>query len=163
MSGVGVRRDLVLNVTMSSKYHKRKNQPSIHYSPRHQHILNPREDLGPKGPYGAPCGKWPSQCTSGAKGISHCFRIMKIGTVVSKICPRQIWSHWAFYLGPLGPILSTHLAVVSMSLINMFHVNQVETFCKIEKWLLTYFGPITRLKRHKNMTPGGQYSTHFPK
>ena len=68
---------------MSSIGHKRENQLCIHQR--------------------APCGKWPSQCASGVKGISCGFWIMKIGPVVSKICPRQIWSHCAFYLGPLGP------------------------------------------------------------
>ena len=70
ISGLEVKRDLALNVTIWPLiYPKRGNQPSILW-----HISDPREDLSPTGsfggPPGAPKGKWPSQCTSRAKGIS---------------------------------------------------------------------------------------------
>ena len=101
---------------------------------------------------------------------------MKIGPVVSKICPRQIWFHWAFYLvplGPPGPIFSTPLKVVPMSLKKTFHVNPVETFCKIwtkpsikllaaakKTWLFTYVGHIKGLKDPK-IWPLGNNILHF--
>ena len=94
------------------------------------YILDPREDLGPMGPL-----RSPSQCACKTKGLSYAFRIMKIRQVVSKVCPRQIASHWAFYLGPQpkrpqGPIFYTLLKVVSMTLnkFKKFPVNPVEAY-----------------------------------
>ena len=55
------------------------------------------------------------------------------------------WAPWA-----PGTIFSTTLKVVPMSLTKMFHVNPVETFCKIEgKWLLTFLGYIEGWKDPK--------------
>ena len=104
-------------------YHERENLPCIR-----QHILDPRLDLGPMDPLEAPGasgGTWQSQCATGAKGISYGFWIIKIGPVESKICPAQIWSHWAFYLGPWETIFYTFLKVVSMRLPNKVPVNPV--------------------------------------
>ena len=59
------------------------------------------EDLDPVGSFEVPWasrGKWSSQCAFGAKGLSYGFRIMKIGPVVSMICPGQIGSHSTFYV-----------------------------------------------------------------
>ena len=164
MSGAGVRRSLVLIVTICPLYIINSK-----ISPVFTHIYWIPEKIwvpwalsrplwGPMWKMTKPVGIW------GQRDFI-CFRIMKIGPVVFKICPRQIWFQWAFYLGPPGPIFSTALKVVPMSIKkNKFHVNPVETFDKIEeKITFDLFWPSYGLKRPQNMTPGGQYSTHFSK
>ena len=80
---------------------------------------------------------------------------MKMGRVVSKIFPGQIWSQWAFYVGPKGQglISYTLLRVVPMSLRNKFPVNPVEFFfSKIDQNLgFDLFCPNQGKKGHKNM------------
>ena len=61
MSGMGVKRDLVLNATICI-YHKCENQPIIRW-----HISDPRQDLGPMGPLGE--NDQANWCTAGAKGL----------------------------------------------------------------------------------------------
>ena len=98
----GVKGDLVLNVTIWALYVINAKISPVFA----RHICHPREYVGPMshlGASGVPRGKWPTQCASRAKGISYGFRIMKTGPVVFKICPWQICSRWAIYLGPKGP------------------------------------------------------------
>ena len=81
-----------------------------------RHISGPREDMGPLGPLVV---KWQSQCASRAKGILYGFQ-MKIGPVVSKICP-ILWTRVTIFY--------KLLKYSSNELKN--HVNPLETFCKI--------------------------------
>ena len=115
MSGAGVRRSLVLIVTICPLYIINSK-----ISPVFTHIYWIPEKIwvpwalsrplwGPMWKMTKPVGIW-------GQTDFICFRIMKIGPVVFKICPRQIWFQWAFYLGPPGPIFSTPLKVVPMSI-----------------------------------------------
>ena len=55
---------------------------------------------------------------------------------------------------PQGPIFYKHLKIVPKTFKN-FHVNPVETFCKIDKnWPLAKFWPYSCSKRGRNMVPG---------
>ena len=131
---------------MSSIYHKRKNQPSIH-----QHILNPKEDLGPMGPLEVPLGPhveitkpvriwsqrdfiWLSNYENRPSSLQDMSQ--------TNLVPLGIlsWAPWA----PGAHILHTPKSS-SNELQNKIHVNPVETFCKTEE--KKYFWPILALLR----------------
>ena len=87
-----------------SVYYKCENQPGID-----RHISDPRPDLVPMGPFGAPDvafkGKWQSQCVyrAGPKGFHMAFETCTPARQFPKICCGEIWSHWAFYFDLKGP------------------------------------------------------------
>ena len=89
---------------------------------------------------------------------------MGIGPVVSKICPGQIWPHWAFYLfwapgANRAHIL--HTSKSSSSELKVFLRINWKRFTKLTKILIfTYSGPIRVKKNPKNMARG-LYSKHF--
>ena len=153
MSGLGVEKDLVLNVTIWLLiYPKSGNQPSILW-----HISDPREDLSPTGsfggPPGAPKGKWPSQCTSRDKEISKhenwpsslqdlsWTNLVKLGLLS--------WAQWAIFY--------TLLKTVPMILKKV----SGESSTKYKKtWPLTFFIPIQGQKGSKHMAKWGAKIIH---
>ena len=119
------------------------NAKSVQYTPVYFDIYGiPEENIGdPFEAPGTPWRKWPSECASGAKGISYGVRVMKIDLVVSKICYGQILSDLALYLS-------------SNVLKNKFNVNPVEIVLRKDENLTSdLFCPIWSTKKGQTYGP----------
>ena len=84
---------------------------------------------------------------------------MKISLVVSQICPGQIWSNWAFYLAPKGPIYYTRLKAVPASELKKKQLsywssgNLLQNIWKTDFW--PNFGTIWGQKEPENIASRG--------